>query len=202
MSAAESELEEQMHGRLIVVILALSVLVGLGSAAAQDCSIAAYADPEGTRSLMNHDVLDRLGYFSIFIVLFAEDSVAAAAYKFSLDGLGVDVFLALRIVGPTGNGIWLNEDPASIGTNVALTECVFGFGGTAVLVEEYSMMPLPWYTGGSAYLSPNSNQDPDSPVYVTCNHVNKACTVGPLLRLVTVLPTNQASFGSIKSLYR
>ena len=191
-----------MHGRLTAALLALTVLVGPRSAAAQDCTIAPYADPEGARSLMNYDVLDRYGQFSIFVVLFAEDAVAAAAYKFSLDGIGVDVFLHSRIVGPTGNGFYLNEDPASIGTNVALTECIFGFGGTPVLVEEYIMQPSPWYSGGIAFLGPNSNQGPESPVYVTCNDVKKPCTVGPQLTLVTVLPTAQTSFSSIKSLYR
>lgn len=180
-----------------------ALLVALGVlpivASAQDCTIAAYADPAGTMSLLSPSVAPF--HFSVYIVMFTEDVAAAAAYKFEISNLNRSIFLQNRIAGPSGSGLTLDESPAWIGTNVALAECVIGFGGLPVLVEEYYFFALQDPDGTVATISANTNQNPLYPEYVTCNDVQKDCLPGPNFIMGWVFPTEARSFSAIKSLY-
>jgi hypothetical protein len=179
-------------------VLLVLVLASSGVADAQECTIAAYGDPAGTWSGVQPT---EGGFFSFFVVLFSEDTVAAAAYKMTVSGENIDVFLQGRIAGPSGGGLVLDENPPAVGTNVALGECAIGFGGLPVLIEEYI-----YFAPGTGYLGtvsfgPNTNQNPDFPEYVTCTDVQKDCSVGPTL-YVGFTPIWPTSFSAIKSLYR
>ena len=188
----------------LVTILMLFVPV---SGFTQDCMIAAYGDPGGTQSIMEHEDFELIRQgdfiaFSVYIVLFAEDTVAAAAYKFHFSSMNLEVFMQYRVPGPDGQGLILDEAPRVIGTNVALVECVIGFGGVPILIERYDFVAYSNWWGDDVELEPNTNQDPDFPQYVTCNDVRKDCAVGPVLIFdLLPLPIEEKSFSSIKSLF-
>ena len=198
-----------MARRYVALVLAASLLMVSSNVIAQECSIAAYADPAGTRSdLLESDLhFDGLSGYpmaSIYVVMFVENTTNAAAYKVTFGGDWSDWFLQDRSQGSSGQGLFIDEDPATIGTNVALTECVLGFGGVPVLVEEYRFAVLELDAGvRSVDLSANTNQDPELPVYVTCSSTKTQCEVGPRLNVLPYLgiPAGKSSFGQIKSLY-
>ena len=175
--------------------LALFVLLVPVHAPAQ-CVIAAYADAGGTQSLLDFWIENPGDTISLFVVLFTEDTVGAAAYRMRIPELGSYVFLDEIKVGPSGNGLFIVEPT---GINLALTECVFGFGGTPVLAAEYVLMPIPFWDGGHLTIEANTNQGP-TPVYVTCTNVVRPCQPGSAL---TVFPSagEALTFGRIKSLY-
>ncbi|RKZ13208.1 hypothetical protein DRQ53_11550 [bacterium] len=181
--------------------VAFAILAMTATMASAQCTIAAYGDAAGTQSYIQPELDPNAGEntFSFFIVMFAEDTANAAAYKMTLTG--TDMFLQTRIAGPSGAGLTLDENPASIGTNVALGECVLGFSGTPILIEEYVYAALEGGGNGTVELSQNTNQNLDFPEYVTCTSVQKDCAVGPTLVIDFVIPTDATSFGSIKSLY-
>jgi hypothetical protein len=177
-------------------LIALIALVCLVSpAVAQDCTIAAYGDAAGTWDLITPFESD---YVSVYVVLFAEDTVAAAAYSISFPSLGNTLFLTERNSGPSGSGLVIDEPG---GTNVALAECVVGFGGLSVLVDEYVFFVFPGFNGGPVPVGPNLDQGP-TPVYVTCNDLIRDCEVGPMAIMTSPpLPAEARSFGAIKALY-
>lgn len=186
-----------MLKKSIAVVFAIALAMTATVASAQ--TIAAYGDPAGTQSLLEPQ-LDFVGdTFSMFIVLFTEDNAAAAAYKVNIPGLGASVFLQEALWGPSGNGLVIEE---ATGTNVALTECVFGFFGAPILIAEYRLAPLPGWPGGEVTLEANISQgDGTSPVYVTCPAVIKNAAPGPGLNITAAVDTDATSFSSIKSLY-
>jgi hypothetical protein len=177
--------------------MALYILAG--PALAQDCMIAPYWDPEGTIShgFPSYTSTGML-YFSVYVVIFAEDTVAAAAYRLIEPSSPAGPFLQTRFAGPTGAGLWIDEPE---GTSVALTECVIGFGEYAVLVDRYDYVALDYWGGGFFSVEPHVGQDPDFPQYVDCNDTQKDCSVGPDLYVLVEFDTDARSFSAIKSLY-
>jgi hypothetical protein len=187
-----------MLKKSIAVVFAIVFAMTATVASAQMCTVAAYGDPEGTTSLVQPIEGQ---FFSFFVVMFSEDTLAAAAYKMTVSGENIDVFKQGRIAGPNGLGLFLDENPPAVGTNVALGECAIGFGGLPVLIEEYLYFAVSLNYTGTVTLGPNTNQNPDFPEYVTCTDVQKDCTVGPTLFIAEAIPTDATSFGQIKSLY-
>lgn len=180
----------------LILALALACLLCASSALAEDCTIAAYGDPGGTWNLITPFYGE---YFSVYVVLFAEDTVAAAAYSITFPELGNSLFLAGRNPGPGGNGLVIDE---ATGTNVALGECVIGFGGQPVLVDEYVLIALPHFVGGPAPVGANLAQGP-TPLYVTCNDLIRECAAGPNGFITSPpFPNGARSFGAVKSLFR
>ena len=155
-----------------LLIIAVGLLPTIASA--QDCIIGPYVDAVGTSSLY-YPSSSAPYQLSVFIVMFTEDVAAAAAYKMDFKGLDDFVFLQQRIAGPGGAGLILDESPSSIGTNIALAECVVGFGGLPILVEEYVFVVTGEIGGVFATISANANQNPQLPEYVTCTDVQKDC---------------------------
>jgi hypothetical protein len=162
---------------------------------AEQCEIGVFADPEGTISLVSPT---EASDFSVYVIIFAEDTVAAAAYRMMIgpeDPYGP--FLMRRYTGPGRMGLSIDEPE---GTNSALAECVIGFGGHPVIVDEYVFVLFSGHRGRLEFsIEPNVNQNPDSPIYVTCNDVIRNCDVGSDLRVP--LSADARSFGAIKSLY-
>jgi hypothetical protein len=180
------------------LILVLIFLLCTTHALAQDCTIAAWGDPGGTYNWISPSPFPG-ETFSVYVVLFAENTVAAAAYSITLPGLGNTLFLVSRHSGPGGNGLVIDEPT---GTNVALGECVVGFGGLPVLVDEYVLLNFPEFTGGLVPVGPNLNQGP-TPLYVTCNDLIQECEVGPTAVIThPPFPNEARSFGAVKSLFR
>lgn len=184
-----------MLKKSIAVVFAIALAMTATVAGAQtNCNIAAYGDAGGTQSIAQ-PVEGQT--FSVFVVMFAEDTAAAAAYSINIPGLGTEVFIQDRNSGPSGNGLVIDEPG---GTSVALTECVIGFGGLPVLIDEYVLIALPTYQGGFIGVGANTDQGA-SPLYVTCNDLTRPCDIGPDLVVEPVIPTDASSFSSIKSLY-
>jgi hypothetical protein len=181
------------------LILALAFLICATPVFAQDCTIAAYWDAAGTMSHGFPDPYANPIEFSVYVVIFAEDVVAAAAYSMEEVTGSSGFFLAWRRSGPSGNGLVIDEPE---GTSVALTECVIGFGGNAVLVDTYHYLAIAGWPGGLFALAPHTGQDPDFPQYVTCNDILKDCAVGPELYVFVEFDTEARSFGAVKSLFR
>lgn len=182
-----------------ILITALFLLCAGASTTRAQCTIAAYADAAGTSSLLSQYVAGGQT-FSIYVVMFTEDTAAAAAYRFvpDLPELGQTIFLQDRIFGPSGNGLVIDE---STGTNVALTECVYGFSGAPILVTEYEyVVAVDQYPEGIVSLEANTSQG-ETPVYVTCTNIIKPCDPGPTLSLFAPFPAQTTSFGAVKSLF-
>jgi hypothetical protein len=145
--------------------------------------------------------------FSVYVVIFTEDTAAAASYSMTFDTTPDGPFLQARFPGPSGGGLIIDEPT---GTNVALAECVIGFGGVPVLVDEYEFVVVDSgcpifrcsWPGATFRIGSNASQDPDYPQYVNCNDVTKDCAVGPDLEVVNgEVSTESRSFGAVKSLY-
>jgi hypothetical protein len=184
-----------MLKKSIAVVFAIALAMTATVASAQtNCNIAAYGDANGTESIAT-PVEGQT--FSVYVVMFAEDTAAAAAYSIDIPGLGTEVFVQNRISGPSGSGLVIDEPG---GTNVALAECVIGFGGLPILVDEYVLIALPTYQGGFISVGANTSAGV-TPLYVTCNDLTRPCDVGPDLVVEPVIPTDASSFSSIKSLY-
>jgi hypothetical protein len=181
--------------RMALFALVLSVLVTVPRGThAQECTVSVYGDRGGTESLL---VLEQPRQFSIFVVMRAESTVAAAAYDLHLDSTR-GLYPQRDIFGPNGDGlsIWT---PA--GTSVAFTECVSGFGGTPIVIAEYVWVATEDFYGTRIYLTANIEQG-DTPVYVTCTSVLHPCDIGPTLEVgAGQVSGSSTSFGRVKSLF-
>jgi hypothetical protein len=180
-----------MLRKSIAVVFAIAIAMTATVASAQMCNIAAYGDPNGTESIVQPTEGQE---FSVYIVMFTEDTAAAAAYEMTVPA---GMFLQNNFWGPSGNGLVIEEPE---GTNVALGECVIGFTGNPVLVAEYVFVVFDFFLGDEVTLGPNLNQG-QTPVYVTCNDITRDCAVGPGLFVNAPIDTDASSFSSIKSLY-
>ena len=183
-----------MLKKSIAVVFAIALAMTATVASAQTCNMAAYGDAGGTVSVI--DPFESQ-IFSVYVVMFTEDTAAAAAYSMTLPTGPTGMFLQARFTGPSGDGLVIDEPT---GTNAALAECVIGFGGLPVLIDEYQYVVFPGFAGGPVDIGPNTSQGP-VPVYVTCNDLTKDCESGASLIVSEVIPTEATSFSSIKSLY-
>jgi hypothetical protein len=185
-----------MLKKSIAVAFAIALAMTTTVASAQTfCNMAAYADANGTQSSLAPVEGQP---FSVYVVMFVEDTAAAAAYEMTYPIGPTGMFLQDRNSGPNGDGLFIDEPS---GTNVSLLECVFGFGGAPVLIDEYIFVVFPGFEGGDVTIGPNISQDLDFPVYVTCQDVTKTCETGAPLVLGPVIDTEATSFSNIKSLY-
>jgi hypothetical protein len=184
-----------MLKKSIAVVFAIALAMTATVAIAQtNCSIGAYGDAGGTQNIAS-PVEGQT--FSVFVVLFTEDTAAAAAYSIDIPGLGTEVFTQSISYGPSGLGLHI---PEAGGVSVAFGECAIGFTGLPVVVAEYELFALAEYAGGVITVSENTTQGP-VPLYVTCNDIIRTCAEGPSLVVEPVIPTEASSFSSIKSLY-
>jgi hypothetical protein len=190
---------DAMPNRLILATaVAFAVLLPL-TAAAQDCVIGVFGDAEGMQSYgVDYFITgDEYLYFTVYVVAHVPATIAAASYDITPGPLfgsaPIEVFLLDRVLGPTGDGLVIDEET---GTNVALTECLNGWGDNPVMIERREYV-APNY----AVLSANTSQHPDQPVYVTCSDTKLPCDPGPPFVIPEVLPTDAKSFSRIKALY-
>lgn len=180
-----------MLKKSIAVVFAIALAMTATVASAQTCTMAAYGDANGNSSLVQPTEAQ---LFSVYVVMFTEDTASAAAYSMTVPN---GMILQARHSGPNGDGLVIEEPE---GTNVALLECVIGFNGNPVLIDEYVFVVFDFFLGGTVEIGPNLAQG-TSPVYVTCNEITRECGVGPGLYVNAPIPTDASSFSSIKSLY-
>lgn len=180
-----------MLKKSIAVVFAIALAMTATVASAQTCSIAAYGDADGTASIVQPTEGQ---LFSVYVVMFAEDTAAAAAYSMTVPA---GMFLQARFSGPNGDGLTIDVPE---GTSVSLLECVIGFTGRPILIDEYQFVVFDFFAGGQIEVGPNLSQGP-TPLYSTCTSVTKECGIGPALFVNDPVDTDATSFGSIKSLY-
>lgn len=181
-----------MLKKSIAVVFAIALAMTATVASAQTfCNMAAYGDAAGTQSIVQPTENQA---FSVYVVMFTEDTAAGAAYSMSVP---FGMFQQARFSGPDGNGLNIDEPT---GTSVALGQCVIGFNGNPVLIDEYVFVVFNFFGGGGVDLGPNTNQGA-TPVYVTCNDITRECDSGAGLVVNAPIPTDASSFSSIKSLY-
>ena len=173
----------------VTLVLLLSLVL---PAAAQDCTIGTYSNPAG---LLYDSFPTPLELTSFWVLIFAEDTAAAAAYSIEIPS---NILVQGHVWGPSGDGLVI-EEPT--GTNVALAECALGFGGLPVVVAEYQYIVLPGFCCAFITLGPNTSQDPEFPQYVTCTDVKKDCAVGPSLYIGHADPVEETSFSAVKALF-
>jgi hypothetical protein len=180
----------------MAVALTLALVLAVGSALAQTYpaqgNLGVYADPLGTTS----SVRPTQGQpFDIYVVLFTEDVVDAVGYKITFPP---DYALMAQSYGPDGSG--LNIDVQG-GSNVGLGTCAVGFGGLPIVAARYTLV----YVGTTGGQQPMITLEPlpreGSLLYSTCQSVLKAPELGPSLILEDPVPTQEESWGAVKSLY-
>lgn len=158
------------------------------------CEIAVYGDPAG----LSNYVDPGFGVpFSVYVLMFTEDTVATASYAMEIEGLGTDIFVLDRIAGPGGSGEIADEET---GTNVTLGECASGYERSPVLIEEYVLFAFDHWCG-TVGVAANLSQG-TTPVYVNCTGDVVPCAVGIPLAYCRGLPVTSSSLGAIKSMYR
>lgn len=192
MSLRSEARGSQMKSLLSVVLFVVALH---GMAAAQDCTIAAYADPEGRFSYADPEYGQS---FSVYVVMHVENTAAAAAYQMDYSSGRNVMFLQARFTGPSGTGLSIDEPT---GTNAALAACVIGFGGNPVLIDEYLFVVFPGADWIPVRIGPNSSQDPDYPQYVTCNDMTFDCEPGPDMCILCYCLTEERGFSAVKSLF-
>ena len=161
------------------------------------CEIGVYGDPAGLTTMMNAHTQAGVP-FSVYVVMFTEDTAAAASYEVHISGLGYELLLWDRIVGPNGNGLIDDEET---GTNVTLGECAVGYERSPILVEELVLLPTAYGLCGMMILEANLSQG-NTPVYVNCSDSIEPCAAGPSFIYCPGLPATSTSFGAVKSLYQ
>ncbi len=186
-----------MLKRTMAVGLALALALTAGSAAAQQCSIGAYADRDGTVGLFQPTEVQA---FPVYVVLFSEDTINAAAYDIEFPDENSTLFVSGITYGPNASGINVITPG---GNNVGLGECAIGFTGLPVVVTCYDVLVTAANPGGSINVLPNPDVDGDvtRPQYATCQGLVKPCDVGPSLTIEPPIATRSESFGAVKSLY-
>ena len=180
-----------MLKKSIAVVFAIALAMTATVASAQTCNMAAYGDANGTTSIVQPTESQ---LFSVYIVMFVEDTAAAASYSLSVPA---GMFEQARYSGPNGDGLTIDEPT---GTNVSLLECVIGFTGNPVLIDEYVFVVFGTFLGGTIEVGANTSQG-ETPTYATCAGLQKECASGPGLFVNSPIDTDATSFGSIKSLY-
>ena len=178
----------------MAVALALVAMVA-GPAGAQ-CTLGVYADAAGTSSVVQPVEGEN---FDVYVVLFVESLVDAVSYELVAPGLGTDFVALSTVYGPEGGGINISTPN---GENVGLGECAVGYNGNPVLVTKYTFFPINLSASGSQIsVTGNADENDLVPVYSNCTGAVLDCAAGPELIVDSVVATESASFGAVKSLY-
>ena len=183
----------------VTLLAAFALVFVAGSAVAQPdpfCVMGVYADGEGTQSVY---VPTQGQEFDIYVVMFAESIVNAAAFQLYIPDLNNQVFLTSETYGPGGGGINI---PNSGGYNIGLGECAVGFSGFPIVISRHTLL-MPFETIGprSIIAGPNVLADVDSPLFSDCQGQLYPCNTNSTLLLESPIATEAVSFGAVKSLF-
>ena len=170
------------------------------------CGIAVYADADGSGQFVS---AGELVLVEMYVVLFVEDAVKAVSYSIDIQTDFMEYFWISDAYGPEYTGINI-ASPG--GYNVGLGVCVPGFLQSPVLVARHTIMTLNAYKKDSAakspyeiarvYVAPNVDENPDFPVYASCDNRIEPCDPGmPLSIMSGGVPVASESIGRIKALY-
>lgn len=181
----------------------LILILFLATGANAQCHIGVYGDAGGVMSFIDASPLVPV---SVFVVVFTEDLVNGVAYQLEVDTPSTAYFVhTATYYGPNHTGIGVTvplggspiADPLSVGLGV----CVSGFQSAPVVVTEYTFLPIDGFLQSFVYVHPNPTQDPNFPVYSTCQGVVKQCTQSSSLYIGHADPAESTSMSAVKSLY-
>jgi hypothetical protein len=176
--------------------IAIALAMSAGSVVAQTpCSVGVYADRDGLSSVVTPVALSN---FDVYVVLFAESLANAVSYRVVAEGLGTDYIQVGAEYGPTGDGLSIVFN----GDNVALGECAIGYNGVPILVAKYTFLQLDVAAPSTSISVTGGNEDPEFPVFSTCNSLLISCESGPSLTVDNAVSTENDSFGAVKNLFR
>jgi hypothetical protein len=189
-----------MLRRTTIAAIAISAVLAAGAALAQsDCTVGAYVDLDGTESF--YQPLEG-EVFSVYVILFTEDFANAVSYGLSIPGYnqpGGIFDLGFEAAGPFAD---LEYFPAggALWVRTGLGECVIGFLGTPILVARHDLLVDVGGGGVTLTMGPDPREDPNFPLYSTCQQVLIPCGRSDL-SLGDVIATDSASWGQVKALY-
>ncbi len=185
-----------MLKRTMAVVIAIAIAMIAGPVAAQTCTVGVFADANGTSNLIQ-PVEGQT--FDFYVVLFVEDVANAVSYRLVAPGTANgDLFILSTAWGPTGSGI--NIATAN-GENVGLGECAIGFNGLPIVVAKYTALAAVGAAPGTISVTGNADEDPNFPVYNSCQGVKSPCGIGQTLTVEGPVATESTSFGAVKNLY-
>ena len=175
--------------RLLGVLLGAGLVVG--PSGGQECRLAL---SDEANEISSHAIPLLFESFDLYVLLYAESTVAGAAYAITWPPYVVASPVGY---GPSALGISIHGPS---GETVGLGECAVGFGGDPILIAHYQAFVLAWFNATYITLEPNLSEHPLSPVYADCANRILPCTeVVPFL--VGAVSAGAASFGAVKALY-
>lgn len=189
-----------MRNRVTFFLALVAVLAFAGTASAQipqsDCMIGVYADEAGTIQTFEPTQGQA---FTVNVVIRVEGLLNAVAFELLVPGLGEEIFMLGESFGVPGRGINIFTDG---GYNVGLGECAIGFGGLPIVVSRHTMI-IPGEPPNARTISigPNTDEDPEAPVFAVCTGQVYRCTISDNLLLAAPVDTENQSFGAVKSLF-
>lgn len=194
-----------MLRRTTFVAFAIAMALVAGSASAQQpCTIGAYADEEGLEQavLAVRDQGNPFARFDVYYVLFAEDFTNAVAWNREVVGFNGNQTNSLSLDAVPTYGTFLDQQPE--GFRLGIGTCKIGFGGVPITLMKETFGFLDDFTPtgaqGEVRVTPNILEDPDFPVYNTCNNVIRQCEGGTLV-VAGVVSNDSESWGSVKALF-
>lgn len=195
-----------MLRRVLLALFALLLFAAPASAqATTGCGISVYAEADGTG---HYVTAGDLVLVEMYVVLFVEDAVKAVSYSIDIDTSFLDYFWVSDSYGPDYTGINIGSPG---GYNVGLGVCVPGFLQSPVLVARHTIMTVGNYKQAAAKspyviatvsVAPNVDENPDFPVYASCDNRIEPCDPGMALSIMSGgVPVASETMSRIKALY-
>lgn len=183
-----------MLKRTMGLAVAIALAMSAGPVAAQTCTVGAYADANGSSSIVTPAPN---ATFDVYVVLFAESLADAVSYRLVAPGLGTDYVQVGALYGPDGTGINIDFN----GSNVGLGGCFVGYNATPVVVAQYTFFQLNPAASTTEITISGGNENPAAPVFSNCVGGVVVCDAGPALSVDNAVATESSSFGAVKSLF-
>jgi len=195
-----------MLRRTTFVAFAIALALVATTAAAQlPCTIGAYADEDGTEqvTVAVRDFGETFAQFEVYYVLFTEDFTNAVAWGSEVTGFNGNPTFKTGVDAVPTYGTFLENRPE--GYRLGIGTCKIGFGGVPItLMRETWLIEDDFSpTGGAGLVRviPNVLEDPNYPVYNTCQDQILPCEAGEML-VTRVVPNDSESWGSVKALFK
>jgi hypothetical protein len=189
-----------MRNRVTFFLALFAVVAFASTASAQipqsDCQLGVYADEGGTIQTFEPTQGEP---FTVNVVMRVEGLVTAVAFDLFIPGLQDDIFLLGESFGIPGRGINIMTDG---GYNVGIGECAIGFNDLPIVISRHTLViPGEAINARTISVGPNTDSDPDAPLFSVCTGEIYRCTITDNLLLAAPVDTEDSSFGAVKSLY-
>lgn len=189
-----------MRNRVTFFLALFAVLAVASTASAQipqsDCMIGVYADEAGTIQVLEPTQGQP---FTVNVVMRLEGLVNAVAFELLVPGLDIEIFTLAESFGVPGRGLNIFTQG---GYNVGLGECAVGFNDVPIVISRHTfLIPGTPPNARTISIGPNTDEDPEAPVFSVCTGEIYRCTISDNLLLLTPVDEGVDSFGGVKSLF-